>query len=97
MLFADPAAFAVSFENCEDRIEELTAIAASEPTIEHINDGRDSAPSKRIIAVFPEYKGRKSSAGPDIAEYIGVTMIRSKCAHFHEWLERLENLNWEQE
>lgn len=97
ILFAEPEAFSVSFEDCDDKIVELKSIAASEPTIEHIDDGRDTAPSKRIIDVLPEYKGRKASAGPDIAEYIGLTTIRNKCPHFDQWLARLENLNWEQE
>jgi len=97
ILFSDPDAFAVSFENCDADIQALKAIAASVPTIEHINDNSQTAPSKRIIAVINEYDGRKSTAGPDIAEYIGVPTIRSKCPHFHDWLVRLENLKWEVE
>jgi hypothetical protein len=97
MLFADPAAFAISFENCDLAIQQLVALTASVQSIELINDGRDTAPSKRIIDVIPEYDGRKSTAGPDVAEYIGVATIRAKCPHFHEWLSRLENLTWEAE
>ena len=97
MLFADPEGFRISFENCAAEIQRLKEISSSEPTIEHINDGRDSAPSKRIIAVIPEYDGRKASAGPDIAEYIGVATIRAKCPHFDRWITRLETLEWESE
>lgn len=97
MLFADPDAFAKSFENCSREIELLKAVAASESSIEHINDGRDTAPSKRIIRVLPEYDGRKSTAGPDIAEYIGVEKIRAACPHFDRWLVRLEAIPWEEE
>lgn len=95
MLFADPGAFRKAFEDCEDEIQQLKVIAASEQSIEHINDGRDTAPSKRIIDVIPEYDGRKSSAGPDIAAYIGIATIRAKCAHVHSWLVQLENIEWE--
>lgn len=95
MLFADPDAFRKSFENCEDEIQELKGIAGSEQSIEHINDGTDTAPSKRIFDVIPEYKGRKSSAGPDIAVFIGLATIRAKCPHVHSWLVQLENLQWE--
>lgn len=95
MLFADPEAFRKSFENCEDEIQRLKAIAASEPSIEHINNGRTTAPSKRIIDVIPEYDGRKSSAGPDIAAAIGIRLIRAKCPHVDLWLVQLENLAWE--
>ncbi len=95
MLFADPDAFRKSFEDCEDEIQQLKAIAGSEQSIEHINDGTDTAPSKRIIDVIPEYDGRKSSAGPDLAGFIGLVTIREKCPHIHSWLVQLENLLWE--
>ena len=62
-----------------------------------INDVQHSAPSKRIREVIPEYAGRKSTAGPDIAERIGIATIRSKCPHVHEWLVQLETIPWEEE
>ena len=68
------------------------AIAEEFPTIEHINDGKKTAPSKRIIDVLPAYEGRKASAGPDIAEWIGMSVLRKKCPHFDAWVNRLENL-----
>jgi len=94
ILFADPDAFRIAFENCGAEIEQLKTIAASEPSIEHIDDGEETAPSKRIIKVIPEYEGRKSSAGPDIAELIGVNTIREKSPHFDAWLSRLEQIQW---
>jgi Domain of unknown function (DUF4276) len=92
LLFADPEAFGSTFENCEEAIKLLKMIAGSELSIEHINDGQETAPSKRIIKVIPEYRGRKSSAGPDIAQRIGLKKIREKCPHFDHWLSRLEQL-----
>ncbi len=98
MLFADPEAFRISFENCEAKVQKLHAIVASvKNIIENINDGQHSAPSKRIIEVIPEYAGRKSTAGPDIAERIGIATIRSKCPHVHDWLVQLETIPWEEE
>ena len=98
MLFADPEAFRISFENCEAKIQKLDAIVASvKNIIENINDGQHSAPSKRIREVIPEYAGRKSTAGPDIAERIGIAAIRSKCPHVHDWLVQLETIPWEEE
>lgn len=94
MLFADPEAFAVAFENCADVIEKLKGIAAAETSIEHINDGPTTAPSKRIVGLLPEYRGRKATAGPDIAEFIGVAKIRAACPHFHRWMTRLEGTLW---
>jgi hypothetical protein len=95
MLFADPDAFSYSFENCAPAIQQLQAIAAAVNSIELINDSEHTAPSKRIISLIPEYDGRKSTAGPDVAEYIGIPVIRSKCPHFDQWLKRLEDLCWE--
>ncbi len=92
LLFVHLDALEIAFENCEKAISELKEIAVSFPSIEHINDGTDTAPSKRIISVLPQYEGRKPSAGPDIVEYVGLEIIREKCPHFNDWLIRLENL-----
>ncbi len=97
ILFADPDKFRVSFENCDREIQELKNIAASVPSIEHINDGKETAPSKRIISVFGDdrYRGMKATAGPDIAAAIGLPRIRGACPHFDGWLEQLETIPWE--
>jgi hypothetical protein len=92
LLFADPDAFEIAFEDCQAAIAELKAIAASFPTVEHINDGKITAPSKRIISVLPAYEGLKATAGPDIAVVIGLEPLRQKCPHFHAWIGRLEAL-----
>lgn len=91
MLFTDPDAFRVSFENCDEEIDALKVIAGSKQTIEHINDGKETAPSKQIVKVFGEdrYRGRKSSAGPDIAAAIGLAKIRAACPHVDSWLKTI--------
>jgi len=55
---------------------------------EDINDGHDTAPSKRIMQMFPTYK--KTLHGPTAAKRIGLNKIRSACPHFDDWLQRLE-------
>jgi hypothetical protein len=92
LLYADPDAFQISFTDCAKAIEDLKAIAASVTSIELINDGDQTAPSKRIINVLPEYDQRKADAGPEIAEYIGLPTLRQKCPHFDAWITKLENL-----
>uniref|UniRef100_Q3AR87 DUF4276 family protein n=1 Tax=Chlorobium chlorochromatii (strain CaD3) TaxID=340177 RepID=Q3AR87_CHLCH len=57
---------------------------------ELINDGWETAPSKRIINEIPEYD--KVSSGVLVTEKIGLSILRKKCRHFHEWLIRLEQL-----
>ena len=57
---------------------------------ELINDGHDTAPSKRILEQIPAYK--KATAGVTVTEKTGLSTLRAKCKHFHEWLSCLEQL-----
>ncbi len=59
-------------------------------TPEHINGGQSTSPSKRILKLCPKYK--KPVNGPQIAQDIGLAVIRKECHHFNRWLERLEDL-----
>jgi hypothetical protein len=92
LLFADPDAFRIAFENIDQAIARLKAIADSYPSVEHINDGRSTAPSKRIFEEVPKYETNKATAGPDIAEFIGLPRLREACPHFDAWVTRLERL-----
>ena len=91
-LFSDPTCFESLYDNCSDEVEELKTISDSYETPELINDSKETAPSKRIIAQFPDYEGAKSTVGPLLAESIGLEVIRNKCPHFNSWLSRLELL-----
>jgi Domain of unknown function (DUF4276) len=90
LLFSDPEGFRIFFDDCDKAIESLKEIAASVSSLEHIDDGEATAPSKRIIALLPGYKGSKTTAGPDIATIIGIDVLRAKCPHFGAWIARLE-------
>ena len=94
-LFADPTCFEYFYAGRTKEIEALKAITDQYQTPELINDGQHSAPSKRIMAQFPDYGKAKSAFGPQLAERIGLQVIRSKCPHFNTWLSRLESLNGE--
>ena len=91
-LFSDPTCFRYFYDNHEKQIAALQAIVDARITPELINDGPHSAPSKRIIAEFPDYKRAKSVEGPQMAELIGLDVIRNKCPHFAAWLSQLEKL-----
>ena len=90
-LFADPTCFKYFYDHHANEIAALKAIADHHAP-ELINDGQHSTPSKRIIAQLPDYEDAKSAVGPQVAELIGLDVIRSKCPHFSAWLSRLEGL-----
>lgn len=91
-MLSAPEKLGERFAEHKDKIENLLEMCAGFLSPEHIDDGPDTAPSKRIIGEVPEYEGVKASAGPIIAKKIGLQMIRSKCLHFDGWLKRLEHL-----
>ncbi len=72
---------------------ELTGDAALAQSIETIvngaqgaelvNDGADTAPSKRILGLYPRY--RKTSDGPLVIAEIGIDTIRKACPHADAW------------
>lgn len=57
---------------------------------EDINDGVQSAPSKRILATMKGYQ--KTFHGPLIACDIGLHAMRQDCPHFDAWLRKVEAL-----
>jgi hypothetical protein len=90
--FSDPTSFRFFYNHHERQIAALKAIAERHATPELIDDGPHTAPSKRIIAELPDYEDAKSAVGPQVAELIGLDVIRSKCPHFDAWLSRREKL-----
>ncbi len=91
-LFADPTCFSYLDAERKQELRVLQSIANQYQTPELINDGQQTAPSKRIMAQFPDYERAKSTFGPQLAEHIGLQVIRSKCPHFNKWLAHLESL-----
>lgn len=55
---------------------------------ELVNDGPDTAPSKRIIKAVPRYS--KTMDGPIIVSELGVEGIRAVCPHADERLSAVE-------
>lgn len=92
LLFANPVEFGLFYPNEHKAIEALQRIATDSGNIELINDGSDTAPSKRIIAQIPSYKHGKSTVGAQVAELIGLPRMRECCRHFDEWVQKIEAL-----
>ncbi len=92
LLLCDPSTFEARFDEHADKIQSLVAECSQFTSPELIDDGKNSAPSKRIIRKIPEYEGAKVSAGPLIAQKIGLPAMQQQCPHFNEWMTKLENL-----
>ncbi|MDO5057671.1 MAG: DUF4276 family protein, partial [Lautropia sp.] len=88
LLFTDLNVFKL-WMNDDAQIDELIQNTAGHAP-EDINDGRDTAPSKRILHVMPAYQ--KTHHGPLIAIDIGLDRIRLACPHFDAWLRRIEQI-----
>ena len=81
---------AVLHERPDVAEEALSKVKASFETPEHIDDGEQTAPSKRLASLFPGYN--KVLFGTRIIRDIGLQTVRSECPHFDKWLTRLEQL-----
>ena len=92
LLLSEPDQLAAHFTDGQEGIRRLIAMAGQIANPELINDDPETAPSKRIIAEIPEYAGMKPSAGPIVAEKIGLANLRARCRHFGEWISQLEDL-----
>jgi len=92
LLFAQPEAFECYYDQHKKQIASLATVCNDFENPELIDDGQDTAPSKRIGNQIPEYLAAKPTAGPMIAAEIGLDVIRAKCRHFNEWLTKLEEL-----
>lgn len=87
LLFSDPLAFEGIAD--EEEIKKLVEIQASFETPEDINSAPETAPSKRILQIKPDY--RKVAQGIEIAEKIGIDKMMSCCPHFAEWIAKIRS------
>jgi len=88
LILADPAKLDWEYLEHDTPITNLCEmVGAQNPEL--INDGFETAPSKRILKEIPEYD--KVTAGVSVAGKIGIETFRIKCRHFSEWLTKLEN------
>lgn len=70
-----------------DGLARLRAEIAGLPP-EDVNDGRDTAPSKRLESNIPGYQ--KTFHGPLVTESVGLAALRASCSRFGAWIARLE-------
>ena len=68
--------------------ETIDATVNEFPSLEHINNSRETAPSKRLEKWHPQYG--KTTTGIAIAKTIPVDTMRAKCPLFNQWLSAIE-------
>jgi len=90
LLFASPDDMAQALPGGEHLGSELSRIRRSFGTPEEINDDAETAPHRRIVNVYPNYK--KPLHGSLITARIGLKEIRTQCPHFNKWVSKLERL-----
>lgn len=91
-LFSDIAVLSHFYGNQPQAVNRLQMSVGSVHSPEMIDDGPQTAPSKRIISFIPQYEADKVTVGVQAAARIGLPEIRRRCPHFARWLERLEGL-----
>ncbi len=91
LLFTDTQAFEWVQDGWSDAaMQALEAVTQAFSNPEEINNSRETAPSKRILKIFPKGAYSKTEHGPLIAEAIGLDAIRAKCPAFSEWVRALQ-------
>ena len=76
--------------DAQDALEGWQALHAEVSGLapEDVNDGRTTAPSKRLRARIPGYS--KTTHGPLATEATGLASLRERCQRFDAWITRLE-------
>lgn len=92
LILSNPEKLDWEYLEHEKPIQTLIELTGNFDSPELINDGNETAPSKRIIREIPEYKQNKASSGILVAQKIGLPTMRNKCPHFNQWLTNLETL-----
>jgi Domain of unknown function (DUF4276) len=92
LLFTDPQAFEWVQDGWSAAVKQaLQAVMQAFPSPEDINNSQETAPSKRILKIFPDGAYSKLEHGPLIAKAITLDAIRAKCPAFNEWVGKLQS------
>lgn len=89
LLFSKPECFSYCDSNIR-KVDKIIKIRKDYESPEHINDGVNTAPSKRVKKIFDNYD--KVIDGINIAIDIGIHEILNECHHFRQWVDKLMKL-----
>jgi hypothetical protein len=85
-LFSEPDGFVKVLKNTD----EIQKIFRNFTNPEEINNNPKTAPSKRILKIYPKYQ--KVTDGIMISQKIGIEKMRQKCTHFNDWITSMEKI-----
>lgn len=88
VLFSKPDSFALIADR--NIVNDIQKIRDNFPTPEHINNSPETAPSKRIEALIPNYAKIKN--GTLLSKNMGIDVILNECPHFKEWIQSIAAL-----
>lgn len=96
LLFCGIEYIAKLYPICEKRCKQLAKVLLEVGNPELINNGPTTAPSKRIIEAIEgdkktHYNYNKPKTGKFVTGKIGIDMLRERCKHFNDWVEKLLN------
>lgn len=92
-LFVDSEVTVNNLLNCrksqlKSKLDSILAEFQYNPEL--VNNSPQTAPSKRILKMYPAYQ--KPLVGTFVCQSLGIDEIKNKCKHFSEWLKKLESL-----
>jgi hypothetical protein len=87
LLFSSEKGFEYLPEISTNNFQQLINVVNLYDNPEKINDGPNTAPSKRLENLIPGYQ--KTLHGPIIADEISIDVILEKCERFKHWIEKL--------
>jgi len=91
LLFSDVKALCNTEPEWGEYVEALDEVRKSVESPEHINNGFETKPSRRLEKLLePKYK--KTRHAPLAAEKVTLAVMEAQCAHFHEWMSKLRAL-----
>lgn len=88
ILFSNPASFSLISD--ETVVRRIYDIRRSCQTPEHINNSPETAPSKRLKELIPNYA--KIRNGTLLSKNMGIDIIMEECPHFREWIQNIKSL-----
>lgn len=94
LILARPESLLAAYPGIDQAVSDLRKDLAGFKNPEDINDGPDTAPSKRIRRIFEAHHMHydKVTGGALAILELGLDVIRQRCTKFDCWLKMLESL-----